>query len=155
MINLNKKIDLENTPKIKKVLLNIAGYIFVILGIIGIFLPIMPTTIFFILAAASFLRSSPKNYERLINNRYIGKYIKNYIEQQGMTLRSKVISISLLWLTLIVSIIFFAKFLWLKILLALIGLGVSIKISRLKTLNAKTQSVQNKITPRPQVSEND
>ncbi len=149
MLDLNKKFDLENTSRIKKFLLIIAGYMFVVLGVIGIILPIMPSTIFFILAAASFLRSSEKNYERLINNRYIGKYIKDYIEQQGMTKNSKIISISFLWLSLLVSIFVFAKFLWLKILLAIIGIGVSIHIGRLNTLKeetvAKDKKARNKI----------
>jgi uncharacterized membrane protein YbaN (DUF454 family) len=112
----------------------IADYIFIGLGISGIILPIMPATIFFILAVTSFLRSFQKDYERLINNPYIGRYIKNYMERQGMTKSSQIFSISFLWLTLIVSIVVFAKFLWLKILLAIIGIGVTGYISRLNAL---------------------
>jgi len=149
MINLDKKFDLENTSRIKKFFLILVGYIFIGLGILGIILPIMPSTIFFILAAASFLRSSEKNYERLINNRYIGKYIKNYIEQHGMTKSSKIVSISFLWVTLLVSIFIFAEFLWLKILLTLIGIGVTMHISKLNTLKEEDgnaeQSVKSEI----------
>lgn len=143
MIDLNKKFDLDKVPKYKKILLIIAGYFFVIMGIIGIFLPVMPTTIFFILAAASFLRSSRKNYDRLMNNKIIGRYLQNYIEQRGMSVKSKVFSISLLWLTLLLSIFVFIDILWVKFLLFGIGVGVTIHISKLKTLQEEQkQSIE-------------
>jgi len=142
MIDLNKDFDIKNTPKLKKFLLITVGYIFIGLGIIGIVVPVMPSTIFFILAAASFLRSSKKNYDRLVNNRLIGRYIKNYVERRGMTIRSKLISISFLWITLLISIFVFVNALWLKILLAVIGIGVTIHISKLKTLKNQGKIIQ-------------
>lgn len=135
MIDLSKKFDLDKVPRYKKILLILAGYFFVIMGVLGIFLPVMPTTIFFILAAASFLRSSRKNYDRLMNNKIIGRYLRNYIEQKGMSVRSKFMSIALLWLTLLLSIFVFVDILWVRILLFGIGAGVTIHISKLKTLH--------------------
>jgi uncharacterized membrane protein YbaN (DUF454 family) len=110
------------------------GTISVGLGLLGIFLPILPTTPFLLLAAACYTRSSQKFYCRLINNRWLGKYIKNYREKKGMPLKLKVYIISLLWITILASAIFFVDLLVIRILLILIAIGVTIHISRIKTL---------------------
>jgi uncharacterized membrane protein YbaN (DUF454 family) len=110
------------------------GTISVGLGLLGIFLPILPTTPFLLLAAACYTRSSQKFYCWLINNRWLGKYIKNYREKKGMPLKLKIYIISLLWITILASAIFFVDILVIRILLILIAIGVTIHISRIKTL---------------------
>jgi len=86
----------------------IVGSFFAGLGILGIFLPLLPTTPFLLLAAACYIRSSEKLYNWLMNNKWIGRYIKNYLEGKGIPLKSKVLSISALWITIGYSV-----FLWL------------------------------------------
>lgn len=66
----------------RKVLFISFGFLFVALGVFGIFLPIMPTTIFLIIASYFFMKSSPELYEKLLNNKYLGKYIKDYKEKK-------------------------------------------------------------------------
>ncbi len=110
------------------------GTIAVGLGLLGIFLPILPTTPFLLLAAACYTRSSQKFYCWLINNRWLGKYIKNYREKKGMPLKLKIYIISLLWITILASAIFFVDILVIRILLILIAIGVTIHISRIKTM---------------------
>lgn len=66
----------------RKVLFISFGFLFVALGVFGIFLPIMPTTIFLIIASYFFMKSSPELYEKLLNNKYLGKYIKDYKEKR-------------------------------------------------------------------------
>ncbi len=78
----------------------IVGSFFAGLGILGIFLPLLPTTPFLLLAAACYIRSSERLYNWLMNNKWIGRYIKNYIEGKGIPLKSKVLSISALWITI-------------------------------------------------------
>ena len=75
------------------------GSLSLILGVIGIFLPILPTTPFLLLSAALFFRSSPRAYDWLLTHKYLGPYIRSFREDRMIPLRAKIISISLLWLT--------------------------------------------------------
>ncbi len=133
MENNNNKITKNNFTKY---LLIIAGSLFVILGIIGIFLPLLPTTPFLVLAAMCYTKSSEKFYNRLMNNKYLGNYIKNYREGNGITLKTKILSISFLWITITYSAIFVINILWLRIILFLIAICVTIHILYIKTLKS-------------------
>ena len=119
----------------KRYLLIAAGSICVILGIVGIFVPVLPTTPFLLLAAACYFRSSDRFYHWLLNNRILGTYIRNYLEGRGMSRRSKVITLLLLWLTIGFTILFVIQNIVIRIILVIIALGVTIHISRLKTRN--------------------
>lgn len=119
--------------KFKKIIFNILGFFFVGLGIVGIFIPLLPTTIFLIIAAYFFAKSSEKYYNWLISNKYFGKFIKDYREGKGVPLKAKTISITILWLTILYSIFFVATVIWLKILLICIAIGVSWHLLSLKT----------------------
>lgn len=81
-------------------LLIIAGTFFIALGIIGIALPILPTTPFLLVAAACYAKGSSRFYNWLLKNRLLGKYIKNYLENKGISLKAKIIFIFLLWATI-------------------------------------------------------
>ena len=70
---------------VRKYILVTLGTIFVVLGVIGMFLPLIPTTIFLLLAAYCYSRSSEKFYTWLITNRWCGEYIRNWREGRGMT----------------------------------------------------------------------
>ncbi len=117
---------------IRKIVLIFFGTVFVALGVIGMFLPLVPTTVFLLLAAFCYSRSSEKFHTWLITNRWCGQYIKNYTDGVGMTVRDKVTTISLLWLTLMVSMWIVSERLWLVALLAAIGTGVTIHLLWLK-----------------------
>jgi uncharacterized membrane protein YbaN (DUF454 family) len=104
------------------------------LGIAGIFLPILPTTPFLLLAAACYARSSRRFYNWLISNRFFGEYIRNYLERRGIPPRVKVLSIALLWITIGCSAAFAVDALWLRILLTVIAIGVTAHILSLRTL---------------------
>lgn len=117
-----------------KLLLIIAGTIFVGLGVIGIFLPVIPATPFLLLAAACYARSSRRFYCWLLNNRWFGVYIKNYRQKKGMSLKMKIITVALLWLTILISVIFAVQSLALRIVLIIIAIGVSVHLLSLKTL---------------------
>lgn len=117
-----------------KYLLIAGGSIAVILGVIGIFLPVLPTTPFLLLAAACYARSSQRFYNWLITNRYCGKYIRNYREGNGISLRHKITVISILWLTIGATCIWGITLLWLRILLIIIAAGVTAHLLRIKTM---------------------
>lgn len=103
-------------------------------GIVGIFLPLLPTTPFVLLAAILYARSSKRFYNWLLYNRLFGRYIRNYLDGKGIPLLAKVISISLLWITLGTSAIFFVSMTLIRIILLLVGIGVSIHILIIPTL---------------------
>jgi len=114
-------------------LLIVSGTVCVGLGMLGIFLPLLPTTPFLLLAAACYIRSSEKFYRWLIANRWFGKYIRNYREGRGVPLSTKVMAISLLWITIGYSAFFVVDILAVRILLILIAAGVTVHLVLLKT----------------------
>ena len=107
---------------------------FVIFGTIGIFLPILPTTPFLLLAAACYARGSRRFYDWLLNNRWFGDYIRNYREKKGIPLKIKILSISFLWLTIGYSTFFIIDILFVRITLVLVAVAVSIYIIKFRTL---------------------
>jgi uncharacterized membrane protein YbaN (DUF454 family) len=115
-------------------ILIIAGTFFVGLGVLGIFLPLLPTTPFLLLAVACYARSSKKFYNWLLNNKWLGNYIKNYLEGKGVPIKVKVLSISLLWITIIFSAVFIVSILFIRIILILIAICVTIHILSIRTL---------------------
>jgi uncharacterized membrane protein YbaN (DUF454 family) len=119
--------------KILKGLLIIIGIISVGLGILGMFLPVLPTTPFLLLAAACFARSSKRFYHWLLNNKWFGSYIKNYREGKGIPIRIKILSMGFMWITILTSSIFFLDIIYIRILLIVIAIIVTIHISLIKT----------------------
>ena len=105
-----------------KVLLIILGTIFLGLGILGIFIPGLPTTPFLLLTAALYLRSSQRLYQKLISNKILGKYIQNYTEKRGITKRVKIYSIAIMWLMIGISVVFLIKVVTIK--MVIIGIGL-------------------------------
>jgi uncharacterized protein len=119
--------------QVRHTLLVVAGMLFVGLGVVGIFLPILPTTPFLLLAAYCFARSSDRFYHWLLTNRWFGEYIRNYREGRGMPLREKIISLTALWLTVGLTVAFSVSAWWLRLLLLGIALGVTTHLVRLPT----------------------
>lgn len=153
---MNKE-KLTNPSKIQnkyfRWILIFMGTFFVGLGILGIILPVLPTTPFLLLAATCYAKSSDKFYSWLLNNRWFGSYIKNYREGNGIPLKIKIISVSLLWFTILCSTIFVINNQYIRILLILIAIGVSIHLIFIKSkhtvkrnfLKKKEIANQNKI----------
>jgi len=131
IMNKNK---VTTASKRVRILLTTLGIFFVGIGVLGIFLPVLPTTPFLLLAAVCFARSSQRFYDWLLNNRWFGNYIRNYREGKGLPLKQKVIIIILLWVVIGFSATFAVHALWVKIVLILIAIGVSIHILSLRTL---------------------
>ena len=102
------------------------------LGIIGIFIPILPTTPFLLLAAACYMRSSERFYRWLTNNRAFGAYVRNYIEGRGMPVRIKIFTILLLWLTIGLSITLAVQDLVIRIILICIAVGVTVHVALIR-----------------------
>lgn len=116
------------------IILTILGCISLVLGIIGAFLPVLPTTPFLLLSAALFLRSNRKLYDWLMNHPRLGVYITNFMEHKSIPMRIKVVSISTLWLTLLICAIFVAEHWALRLFFIAIAVGVTIHILSYRTL---------------------
>ena len=118
-----------------KFLLITAGTFFIGVGIVGIFIPILPTTPFLLISAALYARSSKRFYNWLINNKIFGRYIKNYREGKGIPLKLKIITIALLWITIGCSAIFAIDIFWVRVILVIIAIGVTVHIIRIRPID--------------------
>lgn len=125
---------MKQTAHIKKWFLITIGTISVGLGFLGVFLPLLPTTPFLLLAAACYIRSSERFYHWLIHHKWFGNHIRNYREGRGIPLITKITAISLLWLTVGFSAFFVVPVVYVKILLVVIATGVTIHLLSVKTL---------------------
>ena len=117
-----------------KILLTILGLISLGLGILGAFLPVLPTTPLLLLAAFLFLRSNRRLYDWLMNHPKMGPYITNFIKHKAIPLRVKVIAVSTLWLTLLYCAVFVAGHWALRGLFILLAICITWHILSYKTL---------------------
>lgn len=101
------------------------GTLCVALAVIGIVLPVLPTTPFLLLAAFCYARSSRRFYDWLMGNRWFGAYLRNYREGRGIPLRQKLFTLALLWLTIGYAAGFVVPPLWGKLLLLAIAAAVT------------------------------
>ncbi|MCJ7553884.1 MAG: YbaN family protein, partial [Ignavibacteriaceae bacterium] len=84
------EITTAKSPAFYRFAYLISGFLLVGIGVLGIFLPLLPTTIFLILASACFMKSSQRANEWLINNKFLGAFLKNYQDKSGLTIKTKV-----------------------------------------------------------------
>ena len=117
-----------------RILLIIAGTLSVGLGILGVFVPVLPTTPFLLLAAACYARSSQRLYGWLLNNKWFGNYIRSYLERRGIPLKMKALTLTLLWITIGSSVAFAVQSFVVRLILVLIAVGVSLHILCIRTL---------------------
>jgi uncharacterized membrane protein YbaN (DUF454 family) len=110
------------------------GFLCLSLGMVGIFVPLLPTTPFLLLAAACFFRSSDRLYRWLTGHRIFGNYIIGFRRFRAVSLRAKVVSIATLWAVIGCSMVSVATALWLRTTLMVIAIGVTVYLLTLRTL---------------------
>ena len=116
-----------------RTLLVVCGTLSMALGVLGMFLPVLPTTPFLLLAAACYARSSKRIYHWLLNNRWFGEYIRNYRQGKGIPLKKKVLAIALLWLAIGYAAWVVVSPWWGKSILFGIAVGVTLHLIKIKT----------------------
>jgi hypothetical protein len=121
---------------IRRAFLIVAGLLSVAVGAIGIFVPLLPTTPFLLLAAVCFVRSSDRLYRWLTRNRVFGNYLRDYQERRAMPAGMKWCAISVLWLTVGLSIITIDNR-PVRVMLVVIAVGVTILIARIRSLDKR------------------
>jgi uncharacterized membrane protein YbaN (DUF454 family) len=126
--------------KIVRTLWLVAGTICVVLGAIGIVLPILPTTPFLLAAAACYYKSSPRMHRWLLNNKWFGEYIRNYTEGKGLTKKTKITALTVLWVTIGFSTVFMLDrilpamlVLPMQLIMVAVAVAVSAHVLRLPT----------------------
>lgn len=111
----------------------VSGILLVVIGVIGIFLPLLPTTIFLILSSICFLKSSPKANDWLRNHKILGGYIDNYQNKTGLSRNTKIANIFTLWTSISLSAFLLTDKLYIRIILLVIAIGVTIHLLMIKT----------------------
>lgn len=120
-----------------KILFVILGLISLVVGILGVFLPLLPATPFLLFSAWSFAKSSDKLYNWLMNHKVLGTIIRDYRDEKSLTIRIKISAILLLWVSMLYSIFYVVnEKWWLQLILATISTGVTIHLLTLKTKKA-------------------
>ncbi len=109
------------------------GSLLVGVGVLGIFLPLLPSTVFFLLALGCYGKSSPSAYRWMTTNRLFGRHLREYREEKGATLQTKVVSIATLWIGIGASE-YFIDNLWIRLGLVAIALGVTTHLVLLRTI---------------------
>ena len=115
-----------------KFLFNVLGLIALAFGVLGVFLPLLPTTPFVVLASVLFAKVNPAMCQWLLKNRLLGPYLEQYYNKTGLTKAYKTKTIAFLWIGLVTSMLIIRIF-WLYFLLAGIGIAVSIHVLLIKT----------------------
>lgn len=118
---------------VKAILITI-GTLSITLGVIGIVVPLLPTTPLILLGAACYVKASDELYQKLIRNKWLGSYIKDFREKNGITLKNKVLSLSLMWISILGTILIFEVNFWLAAVLIVIAVTVSAYILSFDTI---------------------
>jgi uncharacterized membrane protein YbaN (DUF454 family) len=112
----------------------VVGTIALVIGAIGLFLPIIPTTPLVILAAACYYRGSDRLHNWILSSRWFGETVKNYQEGRGLNRDTKVRAISMMWAMILISAGFFVSNLFVRVAIICVAIGVTVYLVRLPTL---------------------
>ena len=126
--------DKSSANRIVRAFFFVAGTISLVVGAVGIVLPVLPTTPLLLLAFACYCRSSKRMTRWILTNRYFGEYIRRYMEGKGIPLKTKILALTILWITICFSA-FFMIYDWPIIQLGLfaVAIGVTIHLIKLPT----------------------
>lgn len=133
-----ESVDLQAIKRLHPIargLLIAFGTLCVGLGIVGIVVPGMPSTVFFLIAAACYVRSSDRLYRKLLNNRAIGRHLRNFREKRAMPRRAKILALAMGWTAILISS-FLAFESWpLRGMMLTLGVIMTVVILSVKTLS--------------------
>lgn len=128
-ISSNKPSD----SRLLRALLFGAGVLAASLGVLGIFLPLLPTVPLLLLAAACFARSSPRYHAWLLEHPRLGPLVNAYLDGGGIPLRAKILAIGMIWLSIALSLSLASPTIWIRLVLLGIAGGVTLYLLRLPT----------------------
>lgn len=115
IFNINIPVKVINDTLLKP-FLKIAAFTALVLGMIGAFVPVLPTTPFLILAAALSYKSSPKLRRWLLEHPVFGATIQDYLQNRSISTTALRKALAMLWLCMLVSI-WLVRNLWVTLFL--------------------------------------
>ena len=135
MMNLDDSARFASRGRVTRGFYFVVGTVFLILGGVGVLLPVLPTTPFLLLSAACYYRSSKRMHQWMLTNRWFGNYLRNYAEGKGISLKAKLFTISLLWILITYSALFVVSNLIAQLVLFATAIGVTIHLVKLPTFH--------------------
>lgn len=120
----------EHESPVVRALFSVLGTLFVAIGLLGVVMPVLPTTPFLLLAAGCYVRASGRFYNRLLNSGF-GPLILEWRRHRSIPWRTKITAIVLMTTTLSSSIIFFVREPYLQAALALLGIALAVWLYRI------------------------
>jgi uncharacterized membrane protein YbaN (DUF454 family) len=109
------------------------GMCAVALGVLGMFLPLLPTVPFLLLATFCFSKSSPAWKEKILRHPFIGKPLREWLQYKGIRKKGKIFSLLFLWTGILISI-YFVAILWIRVVLLIVAVAVTLHILSFKTI---------------------
>ena len=122
-------------PMLRPILIAL-GSLSLALGLIGVVVPGLPTTPFLLLSAACYVRSSERLYGWLLNHRLFGRYIREYRENRGMSIRAKLLALALMWVMILLSATVFVAATRVRVLILLLGIVGTVAVLLVRTASA-------------------
>ena len=119
--------------RLRRIVYFAAGATSVALGVIGVFVPLWPTTCFLLLAGWCFSRSSPRAERWLHENRLFGRYLRDYREHGIISPRVRMTSVAILWAFIGASAFLLLEHAWAVALLVLVAAAVTAHLYALPT----------------------
>jgi uncharacterized membrane protein YbaN (DUF454 family) len=129
----SKNNTMKHSSKHVRILLVLIGTVSLILGLIGIILPLLPTTPFLLISAACYARSSDRFYNGLLNNRIFGPPIREWRDHRSVTKRTKITSVIIIIISFSITIIFVLKNPTVQIILTVVAIGFVVLLTLLPT----------------------
>jgi uncharacterized membrane protein YbaN (DUF454 family) len=124
---------------VKQYFLIFSGWLSIVLGVIGIALPLLPTTPFILLAAGCFAKSSPRFHQWLLTHPFFGPLINSYQGDRCIPKDVKIKAIIFIWITLSISI-FLLEIFWLRIIIFLLGVVSTTMLWRTPSLPKQSEA---------------
>ena len=118
--------------RLKNAIFCALGFIFTGLAFLGVFLPVLPTTPFLLLAGFFFARSSERWHNYLLNHRIFGQYLRDYYNHE-MTVANKGRTLIIMWLGMGICMWLLREKIWLVVLMVVIAIGTTIHLCSLKS----------------------
>jgi len=138
MTDRSPQTSLSITRRLRKVLLSACGLLALVLGLVGVVLPLLPTTPFLLLAAFCFFHGSTRLHRWLESRPWIGEQLRLWHEQRAVSKSVKLAALIYLWLAIGITVSFFVAETFYRLLLLFVAAGVTLHLLRLKTLPAET-----------------
>ncbi|MFO7741562.1 MAG: YbaN family protein [Anaerolineae bacterium] len=124
---------------IRRYFLTAAGVVAVGLGLLGVFVPLLPTTPFLLLAAGCWMRSSQRLHDWLLDHRWFGDYVRNYVEYRAVRPRARLVTLVLLWGVIGAAALTAVASWWMRALLGVVAIGVTLHLLQLQSLTPEVQ----------------